>query len=129
MLLQATTAVTLFAMAVTLWMGLYLFARGFPNPMTLRVVIVMLALSGFFFGAYNNTFVQMPGSAAIRAVLLVIVLAGWYSVTFHVMSERDQRRYRFIEWGIYGLGALSVVFLLQPGAFILEEGMRCMWRT
>jgi len=122
MLLQATTAVTLFAMAVTLWMGLYLFARGFPNPMTLRVVIVMLALSGFFFGAYNNTFVQMPGSAAIRAVLLVIVLAGWYSVTFHVMSERDQRRYRFIEWGIYGLGTLSVVFLLQPGAFILEEG-------
>ncbi len=122
MLLQATIAVSLFAMATTLWMGFYLFARGFPNSMTLRIVVVMLALSGFFFGAYNNTFVQNPGSAAIRAVLLVIVLGGWYSVTFHVMSERDQKRFRYIEWGIYTLGVLSIIFLLQPNSFIAEQG-------
>jgi hypothetical protein len=122
MLLQATIAVSLFAMATTLWMAFYLFARGFPNAMTLRVVVVMLALSGFFFGAYNNIFVQIPGSAAIRAVLLVIVLGGWYSVTFHVMSERDQRRFRYFEWGIYILGVLSIIFLLQPNSFISEQG-------
>jgi len=122
MLLQATIAVSLFAMATTLWMAFYLFARGFPNAMTLRVVVVMLALSGFFFGAYNNTFVQTPGSAAIRAVLLVIVLGGWYSVTFHVMSDRDQKRFRYFEWGIYALGALSIIFLLQPNSFISEQG-------
>ena len=122
MLLQATIAVSLFAMATTLWMAFYLFARGFPNAMTLRVVVVMLALSGFFFGAYNNTFVQIPGSAAIRAILLVIVLGGWYSVTFHVMSERDQKRFRYLEWGIYALGALSIIFLLQPNSFISEQG-------
>jgi hypothetical protein len=123
MLLQATIFVTLFAMAVTLWMGFYLFARGFPSRMTLRVVVVMLALSGFFFGAYNNIFEQTTGSAGIRAVLLlVIVLGGWYSVTFHVMSERNQQKYRFIEWGMYALGALSIPLLLQPGAFINEAG-------
>jgi hypothetical protein len=55
-------------------------------------------------------------------MLLVIVLGGWYSVTFHVMSERDQRRYRSVEWGIYLLGALALVFLKQPGAFISEAG-------
>ena len=122
MLLQATIVVSLFAMATTLWMAFYLFARGFPNAMTLRVVVVMLALSGFFFGAYNNTFVQIPGSAAIRAILLVIVLGGWYSATFHVMSERDQKRFRYLEWGIYTLGALSIIFLLQPNSFISEQG-------
>jgi len=122
MLLQATIAVTLFGMATTLWMAFYLFARGFPSSMTLRVVIVMLALSGFFFGAYNNIFEQISGTAAIRAVLLVIVLGGWYSVTFHVMSERNQHRYRFIEWGVYALGALSIVFLVQPDSFINENG-------
>ncbi|NUQ84032.1 MAG: hypothetical protein HUU11_04895 [Anaerolineales bacterium] len=122
MLFQATVVVTLFAMAVTLWMGFYLFARGFPSRMTLRVVIVMLALSGFFFGAYNNIFVQQPGSAGIRAALLVIVLAGWYSVTFHIMSERDQKRYRAVEWGVYALGAATIPLLLQPGSFIDEEG-------
>ena len=121
-LLQATVVVSLFAMATTLWMGFYLFARGFPSMMTLRVVVVMLALSGFFFGAYNNIFFQTVGSAATRAVLLVIVLGGWYSVTFHVMSERDQQRFRYFAWGIYALGALSIIFLLQPNAFISEQG-------
>jgi hypothetical protein len=114
--------ISLFAMAVTLWMGFYLFSRGFPSAMSLRVVVVMLALSGFFHGAYNNIFVQIPGSATVRAVLLVIVLGGWYSVTFHVMSERNQVRYRYIEWGVYALGLLSIIFLLQPSSFLFEEG-------
>ncbi len=122
MLLQATMFVSLFGMTITLWMGLYLFARGYPSSMSLRVVVVMLALSGFFFGAYNNIFEQTNGSAAIRAALLVIVLGGWYSVTFHVMSERNQQRYRFIEWGIYALGAFSILFLIQPNSFLFEEG-------
>ena len=122
MLLEITMVVSLLAMAVTLWMGFYLFARGFPSLMSLRVVVVMLALSGFYYGAYNNIFEQVPGTAAVRAVLLVIVLGGWYSVTFHVMSERNQQKYRFIEWGIYGMGTLSILLLLQPGSFILEEG-------
>ena len=122
MLFQATMIVSLFAMAATLWMGFYLFARGFPNEMSLRVVIVMLALSGFFYGAYKNIFVQLPGSATVRAVLLVIVLGGWYSVTFHVMSERNRAHYLFFEWGIYALGLLSIVFLVQRDAFLFEEG-------
>ena len=122
MLLKATMAVSLFAMATTLWMGFYLFARGFPRTMTLRVVVVMLALSGFFYLAYVNIFDQMRGSAAIRAVLLVIVLGGWYSVTYNLMSEANKKQYRFIEWGIYALGVISCVLLLQPDAFLREEG-------
>jgi len=122
MLLQATMAVTLVGMATTLWMGFYLFTRGFPSPMTLRVVVVMLALAGFFHGAYQNIFDQIVGSAAIRAVLLVVVLTGWYSVTFQVMSARDQKRFRWIERGIYALAGLAITFLVQPNAFILEQG-------
>lgn len=122
MLLQATMAVTLVGMATTLWMGFYLFARGFTSPLTLRVVVVMLTLAGFFHGAYSNIFDQIVGSAAIRAVLLVVVLTGWYSATFQVMSPRDQKRFRWIERGIYALAGLAIVFLLQPNAFILEQG-------
>lgn len=122
MLFQATLLVDLIAMAVTLWMAFYLFARGFSSTMTLRMVVVSLALAGFFFGAFNNIFVQVPGTAGIRAVLLVLVLAGWYSLTYRVMSESNQQRFRWIEWGIYVLGALSMILLLQPGSFIGEEG-------
>ena len=122
MLLQATITVTLFAMSVTLWMGFYLFARGFPSRMTFRVVIVMLALSAFFFGAYNNIFEQTTGGAAMRAMCIVIVLGGWYSVTYHVMSERNQQKYRFTEWGVYSLGILTLLMLAQPGTFLNEQG-------
>jgi len=118
MLLQVTTAVSLFAMTITLWMGLYLFARGYPNPMSLRVVVVMLALSGFFFGAYNNIFEQTSGSAAIRAVLLVIVLGGWYSVTFHIMSERNQAIYWY--WVFY-----PFIFLFNQVHFFKKVEMHC----
>ena len=122
MLFQATLAVTLIAMATTLWMAFYLFARGFPSPITFRMVVVLLMLSGFFFGAYNNIFVQVSGTAAIRAVLLVIGLGGWYSLTYRVMSEPTQKRFRWMEWGIYLMGAASILLLLQPGAFIGEAG-------
>ena len=122
MLLQATMIISLFAMAATLWLGFYLFSRGFPSAISLRVVIVMVALSSFFYGAYKNIFVQTPGSATVRAVLLVIVLGGWYSVTFHVMSKRNQISYRYFEQGIYALGLLSIVFLVQRDAFLYEEG-------
>jgi hypothetical protein len=122
MLLQATLIVDLIAMAATLWMAFYLFARGFPNAMTMRMVVVLLALSCFFFGAYNNIFVQVPGTAGIRAALLVIGLGGWYSITYRVMSEHNQRRFRWVEWSIYFLGGVSILMLLQPGAFVGEEG-------
>src|ERR1044071_8710614 len=122
MLFQATLIVDLIAMATTLWMAFYLFARGFPNGMIMRMVVVLLALSCFFFGAYNNIFEQVPGTAAIRAILLVIGLAGWYSITYRVMSEGNQRRLRRAEWGIYFVGAATIIFLLQSNAFIGEQG-------
>ena len=123
MLLQATLLVDLIAMATTLWMAFYLFARGFPNSMTMRMVVVrLLALSCFFYGAYNNIFVQVPGTAALRAALVVIGLGGRYSITYRVMSEHNQKRFRWPEWSIYFLGAASILLLLQPGTFIGEEG-------
>src|SRR5687767_3747167 len=103
MLLQATALLDLFAMAITLWLAFYLFARGFPSRITLRAVIVLLALSVFFLGAYRNIFHQIPGTAAWRAVLLVIGLASWYSLTYQIMSRHTQKRLRWLERVIYAL--------------------------
>ncbi|MGZ9220967.1 MAG: hypothetical protein ACXW4Q_02565 [Anaerolineales bacterium] len=122
MLLQATILITLFGMAFTLWMAFYLFARGFPSTITLRMVIVLLALSGFFYGAYNNIFHQVAGTAAWRAILLVIGLAGWYSLTVQVMSAHSRKRLRWLEIGMYILAVITVVLLLLPDSFTAEEG-------
>ena len=123
MLFNATLFVALIAMATTLWGAFYLFARGFPSWLTLRAVIVLLLLSMFFFGAYNNLFHQVSGTAAWRAALLILGLVTWYSLTFKLMSPRGQERLRWIEIGIYIFGGVTATLLLAtPNAFFNEVG-------
>ncbi len=122
MLLQATMLVDLIAMATTLWLAFYLFARGFPSRITLRVVVVLLSLSIFYFSAYNNIFHQTAGTAAWRAVFIVIGLGSWYSLTYRLMPEHDRNKYLWLKRGVYSLAALTIILLLQPNTFIEEKG-------
>ena len=121
-LFLATIIVTIMTMATTFWMAFYLFARGFQNKITLRTVVVLLAISAFFFGAYNNIFYQTVGSASWRAALLITGMAFWYSVTYHLMSEQNQRRFRILAFGMYGFALICGILILTPGSFINEEG-------
>lgn len=123
MLFQATLLVDIIAMAITLWGAFYLFARGFHSGITLKAVIVLLLLSIFFLGAYNNLFHQVDGTASVRAVLLILGLGTWYSLTYQLMSPRNQARLRGLEIGIYLLaGATALSLLVVPDAFIEERG-------
>ena len=123
MLFQATLLVDILAMAITLWGAFYLFARGFPSGITLRAVIVLLLLSVFFLGAYNNLFHQVAGTASLRAVLLILGLGTWYSLTYQLMSPRNQARLRWMEIGILVLaGGTALTLLLIPDAFVEESG-------
>jgi hypothetical protein len=122
MLLQATALLDLLAMAITLWLAFYLFARGFPSRVTMRAVVVLVALSVFFYGAYNNIFHQIPGSAAWRAVLLVIGLASWYSLTYQVMSVHNQKQLRWLEISVYIFAFITAALLLISNPFVGEVG-------
>jgi hypothetical protein len=123
MLFGATLLVDLSAMAITLWMAFYLFGRGFPSRVTLRVVIILLALSVFFFSAYNNIFQQRVGTAAWRAVLIVIGQGIWYSLTYRLMSARGQARYGWMRLALYTLGGITVLLLITVHtAFFGEQG-------
>ncbi len=123
MLFQATLIIDLVAMAATLWGAFYLFARGFPSRVTLRAVIVLLLLSIFFLGAYNNLFHQVAGTAALRAVLLILGLGSWYSLTYRLMPQKSRQRHRWMEIAIYILGGITAFALLTiPDAFIDEQG-------
>jgi hypothetical protein len=123
MLFNFTLFVDLIAMATTLWGAFYLFARGFPSWITLRAVMVLLLLSIFFFGAYNNLFHQVVGTASLRAVLLILGLGTWYSLTYQLMPQHSRVQLRWMQVAIYLLGGVTAVMLLTtPGAFIEEQG-------
>lgn len=118
MLLEATILVRLITIATTLWMSFYLFARGFASKVTLRAVIILLALAIESYIAYWNLFQPTAGSAVLRSELLVIGLTFWYSLICRLLPEQSRQRGRWIENGMYAFAALTMVVLLQSNAFI-----------
>jgi hypothetical protein len=48
-LFTLTSIVDYLGMGISLWLAFYLLARGFPSRVTIRAVIVLLALFVFFF--------------------------------------------------------------------------------
>ncbi|MBX3036599.1 MAG: hypothetical protein KF758_06780 [Anaerolineales bacterium] len=123
MLFQATLLVDLTAMAICLWMAFYLFARGFPNKLTMRGVILLLALSAFFYGAYNNLFEQVTGTAALRASCLITGISAWYSITLQLLSEKIRKSLQWWTSAVYILAAITIALLLSTrNAFVGEQG-------
>jgi GAF domain-containing protein len=123
MLFQATLLVDLTAMAICLWLAFYLFARGFPNPLTMRGVILLLALSAFFYGAYNNLFEQVTGTAALRASCLITGISAWYSITLQLLSEKIRKSLQWWTSAVYILAAVTIALLISTrNAFVGEQG-------
>jgi len=122
-LFQATLLIDLTAMAACLWMSFYLFARGFPSPITMRGAVLLLSLSTFFFGAYNNIFEQIPGTAALRATCLIIGMMAWHDATLHLLPNPVRKRHRPWSAGIYLLGIITILLLItSQNSFVSEQG-------
>lgn len=123
MLFQATLGVDLIAMAVCLWMAFYLLARGFPSKIILRGTVILLSLSAFFYGAYNNIFEQISGTAAWRAVFLIIGIGTWYDITLQLLPEPIRKKQLAVTTGVYTLGLVAILSLIfTQNAFIGEQG-------
>jgi hypothetical protein len=123
MLFQATLLVDLIAMAICFWMASYLFARGYPSTIAMRAAVLLLALGAFFFGAFNNLFEQIPGTAAWRATFLITGLTQWYHITLHLLPEKARSRSRPLTYAIYIVAAVTITLLLSTrNAFVGEVG-------
>lgn len=123
MLFQLTLLTDLIAMSITLWLALYLLGRGYPSKITFRAVVALLAVSGFFYGAYNNLFHQVKGTAALRAILLIVGLVSWYSLSVQLTPPQTQKRVRGLEIFIYLLAGITIFLLsITRTAFVGEEG-------
>ncbi len=123
MLLSLTFWFDFFALSLSLWMAFYLLGRGFPSHITLRGVLILLALAGFFLSATFNIFNQVAGTAALRAVLLVLVLTTWYDLTLHLLPERFQKKRQVFTTAFYVFQlAVVLILLFSKNAFVAEQG-------
>lgn len=117
-----TYSTDLIAMAACLWLGFYLFARGFPNGVAMRLVAAVLALAAYYFFSCNNFFIPIENSGNLLTIMQVIASAAWYSATFQLLPQTHQISLRRIEYGIYFLTLLAIIFLLVDTE-ILDTGI------
>lgn len=118
MLLQLTIFANLIELGSSLWLGFYLFNRGYPNRITARVALSLVALSAFFLGAFNNHFFPAPELAFLRAILLVISMGCWYSVVFHLLPAKHKAAFRWLEYAVYAFCGASIFLLItNPNVF------------
>lgn len=127
MLLSLTLWFDFCAFSITLWLAFYLLGRGYPSRITLRAVIVLFALSAFFLGAFYNIFHQVSGTASLRAVLLVIVLATWYSLTIQLLPAGIQKKQRWVSIGLYAASAAIMIALLETRSAFVREAGNALW--
>lgn len=120
MLATITHTVNLLAMAVSLWMAFYLFARGFPNRATLRASLALLAIAVFFLDTYNYFYNPQTATANLRAALLVIAFVCWYSATYTLLTPKQQQTFRRMKAVVYALAASATFLLVVAGTGIVR---------
>jgi hypothetical protein len=107
-----TYSTDLIAMAACLWLAFYLFARGYPSGVALRLVAASLALAVFYFYSYNDFFIPIENSGNLLTIMLVIASAAWFGATFQLLPQTHRDSLWRIEYGIYFLTILTIIFLL-----------------
>lgn len=127
MLFLLTSAVDLLGLCIGLWLALYLLGRGFPSSITLRAVVVLLALATFFLSASINLHLGVPGATTIRAVLLVVALSTWLDLTHRLLPARAQRRNRWLVGGFYALGLATIGLLLGTRNVFVADTTNTLW--
>ena len=121
-LFAITSVVDYLGMGISLWLALYLLARGFPSRVTIRAVIVLLSLFVFFLSASLNLRIQIPGTTALRAVMVTVGLSVWCDLTQKLLPQKAQSKNGWVSTIIYILGGITVALLIStPEAFVLEK--------
>lgn len=120
MLFTLTSVTDYLGFSISLWLAFYLFARGFPSRITLRTVIVLLALAVFFLSASINLHFRIPGTTAIRSILLVTALSTWHDLTNRLLPPEWQKNTRWSVHIFYIVGFIVILLLFLTHSFVGE---------
>ncbi len=109
-------------MGVTLWLAFYILSRGFASLLSLKAVVLLLSLSGFFASAYLTLFNPIAGNASLRAILLIIGLSMFLSMVDQLAKEFANMEKSWLVYFVYLLGLIAAIGLLVTrSAFLGEE--------
>ena len=121
-LFTSTLTIDFIAAAISLWLAFYIFGKGFPSKIALRATVVFLALFVFFFGAYDSLVHPVVWWVTVRAFVILITLAAWYSLTLQLLPDSAVTQSRLYGMVLYSAGILAAILLLTvKNIFILNQ--------
>lgn len=112
-MLSLASLTNFIGMMVSLWLAAYLLARGFPSRVTLRAVLVLGIVAGYFLNTYLTLYDPSPGARAWQSSLITAGLTVWYDLTYNLLPPSSQARVRPIAVVVYVFG--FVTFMLLAG--------------
>ena len=118
-LFESVTGITDYInMVISTWLGLYLTTRVRANRVAFRVVVIMLALGGYYFVKIMNTGLARP-SLTGQDLLILLALIAAENLTFSMMPQNLQQKQAWQTRIIIVLGVFAMVMQI---AFTPQTG-------
>ena len=105
----------------SLWLAFYLLARGFGNPMTMRVVAALGAISLYSFNALATSLDPSLNNEPLREFSFVLTLVTWHYLSHHLLPPAAQRKMQLAPYIVFGLGFLAVVVLFLNNSGVVSD--------
>ena len=103
---------------IPLWLMLYLLARGYSNPLTLRTALVLLAITVYFSQAFSNTFLGHLSTNPIAAFAVVIALAAGYDLSYNLLPEHLRKKIRPASIAILFFAIIAATTLIMSSSSV-----------
>jgi hypothetical protein len=130
LLISLTQLSDYLGMLISIWLMFYLFARGYSNPLTLRMALILLAISLYFYNAFSNTFLGAESPTSIAAFAVIIALGACYDLSTRILPANLRKKQRPFTIGIFVFGILATfTLILEPASGPLPEDLNYFVQT
>ncbi|MEK6255962.1 MAG: GAF domain-containing protein [Chloroflexota bacterium] len=94
---------------ISLWLMFYLLARGSSNPLTLRMALILLSLSVYYYSTFSSSFLNIEHPSSIAGTAVVAAFAFGFDLAYNLIPANLRRKYRPIYISIMTLAVVAAV--------------------
>jgi xanthosine utilization system XapX-like protein len=100
----------------SLWLALYLLARGYANRLVLRAALALLAVSAYYLAAFARSTGALHTAGFFPAASIVIALMSLHNLSHYLLPPAQQAAYTWLRRGVNagGLASLGILLAAPP---------------
>ncbi len=123
-IITITIITDFFGLAISLWMALYLLARGHNNRLAFRAVIMLLAIAFYFLNAFMFTLNPTTLNQPLRSLSIILALVAAHNLSHYLLPPDLQKPNIWFARGIFGFGLAAAIALIATGPAVIDDPSR-----